>query len=658
MKRTCLALALLPAFSLLLAGCGIGKTLPSAPGTSAGVAYVGRVFGGQQPIRGAHVYLFGVRGDQNGVSSSLLGTLNGIPALTTYDNPAGHGTDASGNNYVITDANGYFSFNGTLSLFSSTSAYACHANQLVYALAVGGDSGSGQNNSAIALMADLGPCMTAGLSPSLNINLNEVSTVAAAYALQGYMTGPQNVGYDNTPPGATGITNASANVAQMVDLSSGTALTTTPNHYGTVPTATINTLANILAACVNTDGSTASGSACGTLFANATSDGTSTGVQPTETVTAALNIARHPAANVGALFGLSTATPPFAGLATQPHDFTLAIGFAPYGLVMPGIPAVDAGGNVWFPDLAKSHPMVPTGETYGLVRLTPAGEEDRTYNVPHQPLQAAVDPSGNAWISTTEGGLVYETASPTTLNAYTVTGTNSTDDLHQIALDASGNVFLSDDSTGSLYQMNNSGVVTDSFQFVGGNAQQGDHGIAVFDASTIITVANHLHLDGQRISALGSDKSLPCVLCFPVNSPSAISVDATGQIWALNNDDTATLFPVNSPTAVVVSGGGLNTTSVSPVQPHPWMALDGAGMAWVANYNGTLSAFSSTGAALSPATGLYGITPSCPGQGLAIDGAGDVWVSCKSLTVPVLEYIGLATPVYTPLTPGHFAVKP
>ena len=44
------------AFSLVLTGCSLTSTAPSMPET--GPAIHGNVHGGQQPIQGAHVYLF------------------------------------------------------------------------------------------------------------------------------------------------------------------------------------------------------------------------------------------------------------------------------------------------------------------------------------------------------------------------------------------------------------------------------------------------------------------------------------------------------------------------------------------------------------------------------------------------------------------------
>lgn len=109
--------ALLASSTLIfaLSGCGVGTLAPSTPISSAGPQISGRVHGGQQPVVGAHVYLFGVRGDQNGVARSLLGTTEdgALIPIEIFSNPAGSGTDAYGT-YVLTAADGSFTFNGKL----------------------------------------------------------------------------------------------------------------------------------------------------------------------------------------------------------------------------------------------------------------------------------------------------------------------------------------------------------------------------------------------------------------------------------------------------------------------------------------------------------------------------------------------------------------
>ena len=87
------------------------------------------------------------------------------------------------------------------------------------------------------------------------------------------------------------------------------------------------------------------------LFSNAKNGNT----QPSETATAAINIAHNPGTNVGTLYGLLPTDLPFQPtLLSAPNDFTIAVtytgggldgtGFAPEGV------AINASGNVWVPN--------------------------------------------------------------------------------------------------------------------------------------------------------------------------------------------------------------------------------------------------------------------------------------------------------------------
>ena len=81
---------------------------------------------------------------------------------------------------------------------------------------------------------------------------NEVSTVAAAYAFSDLRHRRHRCS-SNTALAQTGIANALANATNLADLASGAALTTTPAGNGTVLNPR-STLANILAACINSTG--------------------------------------------------------------------------------------------------------------------------------------------------------------------------------------------------------------------------------------------------------------------------------------------------------------------------------------------------------------------------------------------------------------------
>ena len=81
------------------------------------------------------------------------------------------------------------------------------------------------------------------------------------------------------------------------------------------------------------------------------------------------------------------------------------------------------------------------------------------------------------------------------------------------------------------------------------------------------------------------------------------------------------------------------------------VAIDGAGNAWVADFdNNSVSEFSSSGASLSPSTGyLFNIVDS-PGA-IAVDGSGNVWIA-NSGAKNVTELVGAAAPLVTPLAVG------
>jgi len=287
---------LLTAVVSILTGCSsspVFNSTSSPSGATKGAVIAGKVHGGQNPISGAHVYLYAVN-NTGYAGPGITGTPSNqaVSLLTTGD-----GTDSLGT-YVMTDSGGNF----TLTSFTCPTA-----TPNVYILAAGGDSGSG-NNSAITLVAGVGePCTTSGFS-SLYVIVNEVSTVAAAFAGAGFATDVTHVSTSNTTLAVRDVGDAYAAILNLESVSTGAANSVSIGGNGVVPQAEVNTLANILAACVNSTGSTSS--ACNTLFNNALSAGT-TGKAPTETATAMLNIAHNPGANVANLFALQGSSPPF-----------------------------------------------------------------------------------------------------------------------------------------------------------------------------------------------------------------------------------------------------------------------------------------------------------------------------------------------------------
>jgi hypothetical protein len=280
-------LVLLP-LCLLLFSCG---TQRNGPLLIVPAGRQGLVHGGQQPVTGATIQLYAV------------GTAGDGSAATPLLSPA-----------AVSDANGGFNISG---------AYHCpSASSLVYIVASGGNPGLGPgiNNAALSLMAALGPC--GNLSPSTFIFIDELTTVAAVYALAPYMTSPSAVG--SASGDATALAAAFTLASQLVNTTTGTAPGTGVPTGTSVPVAQINTIGDILGACVNSAGGTSGDSTpCGMLFSLTTP----TGLTPaTDTVTALLHLANDPALNTASLFNLVTPGAPFQPTQSQtPPDLSVRL---------------------------------------------------------------------------------------------------------------------------------------------------------------------------------------------------------------------------------------------------------------------------------------------------------------------------------------------
>ena len=210
----------------------------------------------------------------------------------------------------------------------------------------------------------------------------------------------------------------------------GAANQTVTNGSGTTYTVEwqkINTIANILVACVNTNGSTAAGSKCGTLFTD-TQDGAA--ARPSDTLQAAVQMALHPVTNVTALYNLITTTPAFVPqLTSAPHDWTIGVSYTTPALGL-GVNTgtlstldIDASGRVWFPSNAAGK--------IGAAYFDPASQ---SFNGPFNstglvhPQQVAIDANGFAWYNdsatATVGG--YLVTAPATTQSQSLPGTTST----------------------------------------------------------------------------------------------------------------------------------------------------------------------------------------------------------------------------------------
>jgi hypothetical protein len=273
---------------LFLVACSNYQSPGSGSAEFAGIS--GSVFGGLQPIAGSRIQLY------------AAGTAeDGSPATPLLLEPA------------ISDNTGAFHTGG----FSCPSM----ASEL-YLVATGGNPGlgGGEVNPRIALMTALGACVDVGAVTKVEIN--EVTTVAATSALASYMHAYDLLGA--VAEHAQTISDSFRMAAELASAGSGKTPGASVPEGHVVPSRKLNTLGNILSACVNSSGGLAGDSTpCGRLFSLASE---ASGRVPTDTIGALLEIAQSPDSNVASIFNLNPPSEPFEpALSAAPLDWKIEI---------------------------------------------------------------------------------------------------------------------------------------------------------------------------------------------------------------------------------------------------------------------------------------------------------------------------------------------
>lgn len=238
---------------------------------------------------------------------------------------------------VKTDAGGRFEISVEPSPDEDTS---------LYLVAAGGEALAGKtagDNPAIALMTVLGSTLPA------RVTINEFTTIASVWTHAQFLEGTAIKGH------ALGLRIAAGNLPNFVDLETGgwgVAIQGPLNSSQTPTMANFATLADVLAGCVTrvTD------DACSRLFLAATPPD---GKAPTDTLTAAEAIARHPWYLPERLFALLGEFYPVpAGKNLRPVPFMPYLTWAPSAWVLPlkftgggylagGKAMFDSEGNLW-----------------------------------------------------------------------------------------------------------------------------------------------------------------------------------------------------------------------------------------------------------------------------------------------------------------------
>ncbi len=649
----------------------------------SGEAIQGKVHGGQFPVVNATIGLYVAGTGGYGISGGNL--------LTTAVTSAADGS------------------------FSITGDYTCPANSLVYLTATGGNPGVGSNNNGIVMVTPLGQC--GNLTSSTFIYVNEVTTAATAIALGQFFTptfgSSSTDSFGTSATNATGLANAFATVNNLVNTSTGQAITTSTLTNGsmsltaTPESAKLYTIANILAACVNSDGSGTSPCQT-TLFPSVTPAG---GVAPTDTLQAAVYMSQNPtsnnaatsATNMAALYGLQTGTAPFVGVGTQPNDWTIGIQYtdttAGSLLLQPQNIAADGSGNIWVLNSPAGSlvELSPTGSPLvNTLTAATAGASGAGINT-STPRNLAVDTNGNVWLTTsTSGAYVIEYLSSLgTSNSYATSKSS-----YGIAIDGNNNVFVGEGSASAHFELYEfpGGNIAEPIQYPIASSTPGTAGLngtnsfvlpeyMAFDTSgnlwmsngsgTSATTSNEVvQLSNIDPSAcIGGSVTYPCLLSTSptlntftafnqgtMSAPFGLAAGAN-SLWLANSGASANSLTTLSLSGATVNGGTNYGTAASFTSPH-YVAVDGAGNVWTTNKNsspGTVTEVSSTGAILSPIPASPNITPTgfshagiASGLGLTIDASGNVWVADNVAAGgtdanTVFEIVGSAAPTVTPI---------
>jgi streptogramin lyase len=587
----------------------------------SGATFDGMVYGGQQPVAGAMVYLYAAGSTGYGsASTSLLNSSAG-----------GVSTDGNGNGYVATDSTGSFKIPVN---------WSCpNGLDQVYILALKGNPGlaNGTDNTALALIAALGNCNSL-VSTYPNIVIDEITTVASVWVLRPFMTDATHVGASAT--NAAGLSSAFAQVPNIVDIVTGQALTKTPAGNGAIPQSKIDTLADILAPCVNsTSGASA---ACSSLFFAATPSGKTLAA---DTIAAALSIAQNPGLKVPTLFGLAASSAPFQPqLASAPKDWMLFVTLSGGGLNGPTSPGVDGSGNLWVSNYyGVASAFSPLG--------TPLSAAGYTGGGLNESFGLAIDTSNNIWLANEQstGGVNSGLGAITKLSSsgLPLSGSNgyNAGGIYfpiGVTADSNGNMWVADYGNSKVTLLNSSGASLSGTAGWGGTSLDFPVALAV-DSNHNAWVANQSANTITKISADGSNTTV--ITCC--EGASGIATDQTNNVWVANYYGDSISEVSDSGTVLLngITGGGVL---------HPQgIAVDGSGTVWVANYRGnSISAVSGTSSAspgtfLSPASGFGTDASLLEPYGLALDASGNAWVSNFGNDT-ITQFLGIATPIKTP----------
>jgi len=283
----------------------------------------------------------------------------------------------------------------------------------------------------------------------------------------------------------------------------------------------------------------------------------------------------------------------------------------------------------------------------------------------------AIDLSGNAWVGNYETIIpspnlpysLFEFSNSGTLlsgaNGYTGGGLDSE---RRVAIDSTGDVWTVNTMGNSVSKFSGSGVpLSGSSGFTGGGMAfpiniamdpSGNAWVTNGDTNNITKLSN----SGTVLSGTTGFSDGGKGIAF------GIAIDGSGSVWvtypdAANNGLNGPgpfynrVAKFNSAGKVLSGSGGFTGNGVGNSES---LAIDGAGNVWSMNYySNYITELSNSGTLLSGANGYVSSSLYAP-YAIAIDGSGNAWVTSGDIpgSCNLVEYIGIAVPVVTPLSVG------
>jgi streptogramin lyase len=422
-------------------------------------------------------------------------------------------------------------------------------DSVLYLVARGGQPAASKvsgDNKAIVLMAVLGS------RPPAKVVLNELTTLSSVWTGAQFLNGTALSGK------ALGLRIAAGNVRNLVDLETGglgPVIQDPLNSSQTATLATFNTLANLLSGCITRD----HGNACNKLFAVATPPG---GVAPTDTLTAAQNIAHNPSHQAQKLFALLDAFYPLPPgerwravpfipyLSFAPSAWTLSLVYAGGGLNSLGGIAIDGEGNMWADDnfLVGSQSTIYNNFGGGISKIAPNGRPLSPMTVGYRGggidgpgFGIAIGADDKVWATSLAGKSISAFDRNTGKPLSPETGYNFNGQLGSmqgIITTPNGDVWALDNEKDQIVYLPK------------GDATKG-------------------RILGRTVNGKPADGTLQ------VKGPFHLAVDQQDRIWVTNGgSNTVTRFPASDPGKAEQIKVGYGPRAV---------AIDSLGNAWVAN---------------------------------------------------------------------------